>query len=316
VPTPYSPYKPATGTGLLAQGAPETENRRYVNKETGQVRMIPFNKATGQSLYPIPEGFVFEPEAPKEEAKTTKVQTAKVKPVDTGSGDDGGPSLTEQGYREDANVTFMGGKNVNGRRVGSRDIGVIIDIPGGITKMGGIAGGLLAGITGNYPEGTMMGISLKGDPETIRYVTPERYKTLIKNPEEGDKFLDDLIKSKSIEDDVRSIAKDERIDEKLTKDKDFMSRFSKAADTRMTEDTFKSTEPDRSDIVTASQTQQVDSGSDDPSGGFSDEGFSGSGYGASEGSFGGIGDFNKGGLAKKKKPKVKKMKRGGLASKK
>ena len=88
VPTPYSPYKPATGTGLLAQGAPETENRRYVNKTTGQVRMIPFNKATGQSLYPIPEGFVFEPEAPKEEAKTTKVQTTKVQPVDTGSGDD------------------------------------------------------------------------------------------------------------------------------------------------------------------------------------------------------------------------------------
>ena len=72
--------------------------------------------------------------------------------------------------------------------------------------------------------------------------------------------------------------------------------------------------PDRSDVVTASQTQQVDSGSDDPSGGFSDEGFSGSGYGASEGSFGGIGDFKQGGLAKRK-PKPKKMKRGGLASK-
>ena len=168
--------------------------------------MIPFNKATGKSLYPIPEGFIFEPEAPKEEAKTTKVQTTKVKPVDTGSGDDDEPSLTEQGYREGANVTFMGGKNVNGRRVGSRDIGVIIDIPGGITKMGGITGGLLAGITGNYPEGTMMGISLKGDPETIRYVTPERYKTLINNPKAGDDFLNEMIKSKSIEDDVRSIA--------------------------------------------------------------------------------------------------------------
>ena len=39
-------------------------------------------------------------------------------------------------------------------------------------------------------------------------------------------------------------------------------------------------------------------------------------YGASEGSMGGIGDFNIGGLAGKKKTKVKKMKRGGLASKK
>ena len=39
-------------------------------------------------------------------------------------------------------------------------------------------------------------------------------------------------------------------------------------------------------------------------------------YGASEGSMGGMGDFNTGGLAGKKKTKVKKMKRGGLASKK
>ena len=36
--------------------------------------------------------------------------------------------------------------------------------------------------------------------------------------------------------------------------------------------------------------------------------------GASAGSFGGIGDFKQGGLAKRK-PKPKKMKRGGLASK-
>ena len=39
-------------------------------------------------------------------------------------------------------------------------------------------------------------------------------------------------------------------------------------------------------------------------------------YGASVGSMGGMGDFNIGGLAGKKKTKVKKMKRGGLASKK
>ncbi len=53
---------------------------------------------------------------------------------------------------------------------------------------------------------------------------------------------------------------------------------------------------------------------DDPSGA-GDDGVDSSGYGASAGSMGGIGDFNKGGLAKRK-PKVKKMKQGGLASKK
>ena len=75
------------------------------------------------------------------------------------------------------------------------------------------------------------------------------------------------------------------------------------------------------DIGTVNNTQSVESGGD-PSGGWSDSGndtgtdsggsVSDSGYGGS----GGPGDFNIGGLAGKKKPKLKtkKMKRGGLAS--
>ena len=60
----------------------------------------------------------------------------------------------------------------------------------------------------------------------------------------------------------------------------------------------------------ASQDQQDEAGDQ----GFG-EGFGGSGFGQGAGSFGGIGDFKQGGLAKKK-VKPKKMKRGGLASKK
>ena len=147
VPTPYMPYKPATGAGLLgasAQGAPETENRRYVNKETGQVRMIPFNKATGQSLYPIPEGFVFEPEAPKEEAKTTKVQTAKVKTTDTSSGDDA-PTSTDT-------IVSLGGQidPITGRVTKSKSFAFSVTPPPdmGINAftMGKMA---IAGFTGN-----------------------------------------------------------------------------------------------------------------------------------------------------------------------
>jgi hypothetical protein len=48
----------------------------------------------------------------------------------------------------------------------------------------------------------------------------------------------------------------------------------------------------------------------------SNDSVSGDTPGASEGSMGGIGDFKEGGLARKRKPKVKRMKRGGLASKK
>ena len=75
------------------------------------------------------------------------------------------------------------------------------------------------------------------------------------------------------------------------------------------------------DIGTVNNTQSVESRGD-PSGGWSDSGndtgtdsggsVSDSGYGGS----GGPGDFNIGGLAGKKKPKSKKMKRGGLASRK
>ena len=102
VPAPYMPYNPAGAQQILepaggGTGQAQTEMRRYVNKETGQVRMIPFNKATGTSLFPIDsllqQGFVREDEAPKAEApKTTKIQTTKVKPVEQDSGDDGGPS--------------------------------------------------------------------------------------------------------------------------------------------------------------------------------------------------------------------------------
>ena len=157
--------------------------------------------------------------------------------------------------------------------VGSRDVGVIVDIPGGITKMGGIAGAMMA-VTGNYPKGTKMGISLKGDPETIRYVTPEKYKELINDPRKGDEFLNNMIKSKSIEDDVKSISKDTRIDNKLTKDQDFMKGLD-AIPTGIREEAFTSptvekhcSKSDAPDLTTAqagrdstyaSQEQQDDS---------------------------------------------------------
>ena len=282
----------------------------------------------GATLFPVPKGFVIQEEAPKEEAKKaeTKVSSAKVAPVDDGGNDV--PSLTEQGYREGSNVTFMGGTNVKGKRVGSRDIGVIIDVPGGIAKLGGIAGAMMAGITGKYPEGTKFGITIKGDPGKIKYVTPKEYKVLIEDPRAGDEFLNQFAKERSIQDDEgpRGISKDRRIDSKLIDDEKFMESIADVPK-RITKDSFKASAPTvPSDIGTEDNTQQVDSGSDDPSGGFtntyggdnddSQESFSDSGYGGGSGSGGGVGDFNIGGLAgkKKQKTKVKKMKRGGLAS--
>ena len=90
-------------------------------------------------------------------------------------------------------------------------------------------------------------------------------------------------------------------------------------DQGLTKDSFDKV--DTSDVVGQGEVQQIsreEYGGEDPSGGFdsgSDSSFSDSGYGDSSGSMGGMGDFNIGGLAgKKKKIKPKKMKRGGLAS--
>ena len=92
-----TPYAPVTYTELLgpsAAGAPQTKNVRYVNEATNQTRMIPHllnaDGTIGDTLYPVPEGFVRKDEAPKEEAKKTQVQTAKVASVDAGDGGDGG----------------------------------------------------------------------------------------------------------------------------------------------------------------------------------------------------------------------------------
>src|SRR5210317_143937 len=86
---PYTPYAPATSKQLLgpsAGGAPQTKSVRYFNAATGQTRMIPHllnaDGSIGDTLYPVPQGFVRQDEAPKEEAKKTQVQTAKVQSAD------------------------------------------------------------------------------------------------------------------------------------------------------------------------------------------------------------------------------------------
>jgi len=122
-PNAGTPYAPATFTDLLgtsAVGAPKTQNVRYVNEATGQVRMIPHvlnpDGSIGNSLYPKPDGFVRKEEAPKEAAKPTQVQSTKVAPVDTG-GDDGGAGLDGG-----ASLSFGGDKSGAGKGLQSNAI--------------------------------------------------------------------------------------------------------------------------------------------------------------------------------------------------
>jgi len=89
---PYAPVDYTTALGTSAVGAPQTESVRYFNAATGQSRTIPHiinaDGSRGATLFPVPKGFVIQEEAPKEEAKkTTKVQSAKVAPVESGDSD-------------------------------------------------------------------------------------------------------------------------------------------------------------------------------------------------------------------------------------
>ena len=99
--TTYKPpqYKTPTGTaatpdfskliGTRFGQLQKTETKKYVNSETGEELFIPF--VDGQPVYPIPDGFVFEKDVEKEEAKekaTEAIKTTQVMQQDSGSSDD------------------------------------------------------------------------------------------------------------------------------------------------------------------------------------------------------------------------------------
>ena len=302
------------------------EYRTYVNDAGAEIQ-VPFKNGKVMTGFTIPEGY---------KLKTDKVDTAKTqstgikstRPTQQSDGDGGNaPSLEEQGFRDGQNVTFMGGTNVNGSRVGSRDIGVTIDIPGGIMSLGGITGALFSGITGNYPKGTMMGITIKGDPGKIKYVTPKKYKALMKDPKAGDKFLDTFAKERSIVDDEgpRGIDKDRRIDSKLIEDKDFMKSIADI-DKGISDDSFKDSTP-QVDTSTDGPDDTYNPGTPSSSMGESNNNNDGDDTASSgetsqsgdTGFGGGYGATYKGSLITRNQPskkKPKKMKRGGLASRK
>ena len=256
------------------------------------------------------------------------MQSTKVAPVESDDGGNDAPSLTEQGFREGQNVTFMGGTNVNGSRVGSRDIGVTIDIPGGIMSLGGITGALLSGITGSYPKGTMMGITIKGDPGKIKYVTPQKYKALMKDNKAGTEFLDNFAKERSIVDDEgpKGISKDRRIDSKLIDDEKFMKSVADVEKgiSRDDFDSFKDSTP-QVDTSTDGPDDTYNPGTPSSSMGESNNNNDGDDTASSgetsqsgdTGFGGGYGATYKGSLITRNQPskkKPKKMKRGGLAS--
>ena len=364
---PYAPVDYATALGTSATGAPQTESVRYFNAATGQSRTIPHminaDGSRGATLFPVPDGFVIQEEAPKEEAKkTTKVQSAKVAPVE--SGDDGGGGFDGSSTKDqsfiDFNKSTLASTSLKGlfdqvsvfsglaQLSPSYNIGRSIAGKGNVTAAKGSAiGGILDAFRGgtvefgtkgmktNYDNNKSVNDMSVSDQNKIGRVGSAIFSTVVdpsiyNTDEKGNKtsksdteirnnYLDrakdlDLkdivtgvykgtnikLRTNTI---IRAVIKEEtkRAEEKIQQG--VIDRADTAGKT-----TDRTTEPVTfidDEVITRIQEEQQSQNDDNNN--------TGGGYSVSDSDFSGF--YNQGGLAgKKKTPKPKKMKRGGLAS--
>ena len=368
-----TPYAPVTYTELLgpsATGAPQTKNVRYVNEATNQTRMIPHllnaDGTIGDTLYPVPQGFVRQDEAPKEEAKKTQVQTAKVAPVDTGDGGDSGTTTSAVDPAGDplsySSIFDMDNLDKQMSKIGAMQLSTL--------GKAGIAQGVFSSVTGT-PERNQMKLGaitptftslkeklgLKG--KNLVNATKEDRDVIAANVERVSAAIDRLTtnitfskdekgntisteSNKSTADviaEVNAMADKYGLDKIDTKNNvnlgskigQKVAEINNAIQDQPTTDMTKGpdvsivddpSEPvsDSTDIGGGPAQGPSDMGlgsiSTDNDGGQAsssdDGGYSDSGYSDSVDT----GGFSTGGLAGKKKVKTKKMKRGGLASKK
>lgn len=357
-----TPYAPASFKSLLPQsnlGQVKTENRKY--KKGSQVRFVPFIVGTGQPLNPAQlaqleaDGFKLDTGTISPTETKTKVETTKVKPTDTSSGDDSGTTTTLG-----ATLAIGGDKDTNrpGLQTNSTTFEIGYNVPGRLPGIASIAA--LPGILGGKaPKGTTVDFKKGNITKTVSYedflkikndVTGQFAKDFVSrvndleklnknqiifDPEVGykDTIKNETLTYEQITDPRNGLGKDiaDRL-EKETRDRSFLGfdvstsatdAYNKLSDSeksayndyvteseeqKETRDTgFTSTAPSLSDIGRdlADDSSDDDAPDDDSSAGASVSD-------ASEDPAAGF-DFNQGGLLKRK-PKVKKMKRGGLAS--
>ncbi len=364
-----TPYAPASFKSLLPQsnlGQVKTENRKY--KKGSQVRFVPFIVGTGQPLNPAQlaqleaDGFKLDTGTISPTETKTKVETTKVKPTDTSSGDDSGTTTTLG-----ATLAIGGDKDTNrpGLQTNSTTFEIGYNVPGRLPGIASIAA--LPGILGGKaPKGTTVDFKKGNITKTVSYedflkikndVTGQFAKDFVSRVNDLEKLnknqivfdpkvgYKDTITNQEVDyDKVVSLGKD--ISDRLikdTRDRSFLgfdvsksatdaynelsdsekdayndytteqqekeegARFTAAAEKAVREATGKSLAQLEAESRAAVQ-QESDSGN----GGFSGE------AGSFEDAFG-TGEFGgtyKGSLItrRKSKPKVKKMKRGGLAS--
>jgi len=375
--TPYAPVSYNQLLGPSASGAPTTENVRYFNAATGQTRMIPHlvnaDGTRGATLYPVPEGFVIQEEAPKEEAKKTQVQSAKVAPVDTG----GDSRDQEEREREEAMYGPGGGRISLGGKIdvektnrlggpvrgssltkGATTFGIGYTVPGSIPGIYGALANIISIGSKGVPEGgtgkfTLDGVTLTKSAEVTNAIIKDpmgsEAKSLIEQHTNARKALQDLKQSnpnlsnrqaraivdavvqadKIVGDDQSVTFSIENIDNRVRDAYiDAVEDASKNDDGSFNVNSYNSLPSTVQEVYNESVTQKEDEqqqyggytpsslSSLSPNNDDNNQSSNDSMDAAAAGGGDSFGLFKQGGLASKKKPKVKKMKRGGLASKK
>jgi len=331
------------------EAAAADEYKTYIN-EAGAEIQVPFRDGEILVGYNIPEGYMLKTDkVDQAQSQSKTVQSTRVQGTDDGGGDDtgvadlGGARTTiggveyavqynfdgtvglasVQDYKSTGKADFNKVSPALAEQIKTQAVGQVAEI----AKAVGMKTAVVAEVAKKF------GVDLPGVKKLDTAIS--KAKTIQKDfdrgmrPEDmfdmGQSYLDKEFEDRSKEDKrgfeglgekgMRSIqgglqfGKGDQINQGL--DDGFVDSLGDI-DKGITDDAFTSTAPDTSDVVGTTQPgDQFQSTSDNQSYDSSqDDSYSDSGYSDSIDT----GGFNIGGLAGKKKKKIKKMKRGGLAS--
>jgi hypothetical protein len=299
---------------------------KFENKDTGEVRFIPF--VDGEPIYPIDDlleaGFVRVEDEEVEDDLEIGVDPIKAPSVrDTSDGD-----ADERRRKEEEEMYGPGGGRIG---IQGNVYGVSFDLPEGfmpgMASAAGLSLGLLSG--GKLPENVSVNIKRDDLEVTVSGVDYNRLKQVIKdegaNSDAAGQTFEDIV-TNALEKEELTYDDGSSVIEQITKSKSGEENYSQSTKDNLAElraDQARRAEEaaQRRAEETYRQSQQED---DDPSPAGNQYSVSSDPYSdpqeiaSREDRFGEAGLYMaRGGLAGKKKPKAKKqMKRGGLASKK
>ena len=341
------PSKLVGGVPVAEADSDMFEQRRYVNEATGAVRFVSFNKATGQSTTNVKQlldqGFIRKDEAIKEAAKTATPTSTNRRPQesqDNNDNNDGVDAALGGGRVDIGGVTYAVQYNFDGTvglanvdkskasgtvnfskvtaevagMIKDQAIGQVAELAKGMTTTG-IATTAMTELS-NKLGITIPGVNkvegaiVKAKDITSRFKDRTNLRDIF---ETGKDALDTLSKEKGLVRTGKDLAPIEtglfgakgRGYEGITEDN--IRDIQAGLETGSNEATGITTTD--GGLSTNYSDNNINTGGDGPSDGSNEA------TGATGDSSAGLDDFNKGGLAGKKKTrKTKKMKRGGLAS--